>query len=94
MRDRIVSVCAACCFIASHSASSSLPGLSRIELLTPSLPMSCSSAARLSQRRRSAARPICSAIRSVNSVTRSLWPLVYGLFESITCAKAAAMSSR
>ena len=42
------------CASTAHSASSSLPGLSRMALLTPSLPMSCSSAARLSQRRCSA----------------------------------------
>ena len=43
--------CAAWRRIAPTRSSSSLPGLSRIALLTPSLPMSCSSAARLSQRR-------------------------------------------
>jgi hypothetical protein len=36
MRDRMVSEEAACIFIATHSSSLSLPGLSRIVLLTPS----------------------------------------------------------
>jgi hypothetical protein len=70
------------------------PALSSTLLLTPSLPTSCSSAPRLSQRRRSGDRPIVSAIMSVYSATRSLWPLVYGLFESTTWPKAIAISSR
>ena len=40
-----------------------------------------------------ASRPSSSAIRSVKTDTRSLWPLVNGLLESITLAKAVAMSS-
>jgi hypothetical protein len=60
--DRIASERAECMRMTFHSASSSLPGLSRMALLTPSLPMSCSSAARLSQRRRSAVNSSCSAI--------------------------------
>ena len=94
MRAKMVSVWAACIFMAAHSSASSLPGLSKMALLTPSLPMSCSSAARLSQRRRSGERFSSSAIMSANSVTRSLCPLVKGLFESTTWANAAAMSSR
>ena len=38
--------------------------------------------------------PSASAIMSVYSATRALWPLVYGLFASTTWPKAVAMSSR
>ena len=70
MRDRIASVCCACARTCSHSSSSSLPGLSSTALLTPSLPTSCSSAPRFSQRRRGADRPSAAATWSTYSATR------------------------
>ena len=56
--------------------------------------MSCRSPARRSCRRVCAFRPICSAIATAISATRSEWRWVYGDFASITCANASAIRSR
>ena len=48
--------------IATHSSASSLPGLSRMRLETPSLPTSCSRPARRSRRRVGASSPMVTAM--------------------------------
>ena len=48
---------------ATHSSASSLPGLSRMRLETPSLPMSCSRPARRSSAALGASKPMVAAMR-------------------------------
>ena len=63
----------ACSLTAANSASVSSAGLSRIRLETPSLPMSCSRAARPRSRSVAASASSASAMLSAITLVRSEW---------------------
>ena len=78
---------------ARHSSSVSRPGLSRIGLEMPSLPMSCSSPARRRSRSRRRRTRVARRSPRRSAATPLEWRAVNGDLASMTCAKASAMWS-